>query len=181
MSSPEQKLLPAPVRTTARSSLLAASVSPAAASASSISASIALCFSGRVSVTTATRPSCSTLTRILGRGQLLGGGDTVAHPHASGFEHAAVHAKGQRLRRLDLAAVAAQQVECRQRHQAGLGGAACDQTAAAVPVEAEPRVADAQAAPEPVILGVGGDAVDLDRHPKAPRVDALNPRLLGER
>src|SRR5450755_1264476 len=79
MSSPEQKLGPSPRRTTARTPVSAATCSAAPTMPSNMAMSSALCFSARVSVTTATWSRVSILTRS----SLIGVGDYPARRHGA--------------------------------------------------------------------------------------------------
>src|SRR5437868_15165341 len=66
----------------------------------------------------------------------------ISHTHDARYPDITVDPERQRLGRVFVAAVAAQQIQCRQVGHAGLGVAARDQAAADVAGEAHGRLAD---------------------------------------
>src|ERR1035437_5737229 len=174
---PEQKLGPSPRSTTARTPGSPASCAAAAMIASNMARSNALCFSARARLTSATWSSISIRTRSWlispapypSRHQ----DDRVPDADSPRLDHLAIDPERQRLGRLELAAGIAREVDL-----AAVWIAGGDQAPPDVAVEGDPRRAHGDPAPDPVILGVGGDAVDLDQHPKPAHVDA---RLAGAR
>src|SRR5579862_1265748 len=191
-SRPEQKLRPSPWSTTARTPGWAATYTAAWTMASNIRRSRALCFSGRTRVTVATWASISTRTRSgstrcsterrLSRIDVvrLGNPDPAANritqTNRPRPKDLSVDAEGDRLRRVEVPTVAAEDLERVQVDVARLRVAARDHTATHVSPRAQDRLPNLQDVANPAILLVGGDAIDLDQHPEAARVDA---RLLG--
>src|ERR1019366_4495235 len=183
-SMPEQKLGPSPRSTTARTPGSPASCAAAAMIASNMARSNALCFSARARLTSATWSSISIRTRSWlispapypSRHQ----DDRVPDADSPRLDHLAIDPERQRLDRLELAAVIAQDVERREVDLAAVWIAGGDQAPPDVAVEGDPRRAHGDPAADPVILGVGGDAVDLDQHPKPAHGAARLAGPLGE-
>src|SRR5207342_810841 len=87
-----------------------------------------------------------------------------------------------RLGRFDAVAVLGENVERRQVAHAGLRMAASDDAAAGVASDGDDRLADADAAADPLVLLVRSDPVDPEQHPEAARVDRLgDPGRLAHR
>src|ERR1019366_8104502 len=146
---PEQKLGPSPRSTTARTPGSPASCAAAAMIASNMARSNALCFSARARLTSATWSSISIRKR-----------SWLISPAPYPSRHQDDRVPDADSPRLDHLAIDP------ERQAAG----------PPAPPPATPPRAHGDPAPDPVILGVGGDAVDLDQHPKPAHVDA---RLAG--
>src|SRR5947209_14225410 len=85
----------------------------------------------------------------------------VAYGDRARLEHPSVDPERQRVRGLDLAPVAREDVEGGQIDLARVGIAAGDQTAAHVAAPGDTRAANAHPAPDPPILVMSGHSVDL--------------------
>src|SRR5205823_56241 len=123
----------------------------------------------------------TTLCDAAATGTILGGCvqnaqvdglDGVANPHSARFQHLAVHAEVELAPRAQTAVPVddAQGVEV---GNPGVGVLRRDRAAADCAAEAHERFADAHVPPEPLVLAVGLDTVDLEKHAEAASVHGL--------